>query len=123
MTKNFKKFMIYTFTVLVSKLVYDVIIKLLPVIKTTHNPYFDVAIGMTLTLIIFYPFYGFTHKWMEKFSGHYVKHAKKIHSNDLVALFIAYVVGLLILFGCYMMLRFNINIITEAYNKVKEWIS
>jgi hypothetical protein len=123
MTKNFKKFMVYTFTVLVSKLVYDVIMKLLPVIKSTHNPYFDVAIGMTLTLIIFYPFYGFTHKWMEKFSGHYVKHAKIIHRNNFIALVIAYVIGVLILFGCYMMLKFNINIVTEAYIKLKELVS
>ncbi len=123
MTKNFKKFMVYTFTVLITKLVYDVIMKLLPVIKSTKNPYFDVAIGMSLTLIIFYPFYVFTHTWTEKFSDHYVKHARKIHRNSFISLLTAYLAGILIIFGFYMMLKFHINIVTEAYSKIKGLVS
>ena len=116
--KGFKKFAVYSFTVLLSKLIYDVIIKLLPVIKSTHNPYFDVAIGMTLTLIIFYPLYGFAHNWMNIVSGHVVKHSKKLHRNGFLALLIAYLMGLTILFGCFMMLKFNINIVDEAIDAV-----
>jgi uncharacterized protein YacL len=118
MIRNFKKFMIYTFTVLCSKLVYDASMKLLPVIKSTKNPYLDVAIGMTLTLIIFYPFYGFAHKWVEKFSGHYVKHARKIHKNSFVALLIGYSIGVFILFACFMLVKFNINILQEVYDAI-----
>ncbi len=120
MLKNFRKFVIYSFTVLLTKLIYDVIMKLLPVIKSTKNPYYDVLIGMGLTLIIFYPLYGLTHNWMEKFSGHYVKHAKKIHRNNFLALLIAFIVGLIILFGCFMMVKFNINIVMEAIRWCKE---
>src|SRR4051812_19680042 len=123
MLKKLKKFTVYTFTVLFTKLLYDLVMHFLPVIKSTHNPYFDVAIGMSLTLILFYPLYGFAHTWMEKFSGHYVKHARKIHSNSVLALSIAYVIGIVILFGCFMMLKFNINIVMDAYHSIESWFA
>lgn len=119
MVKNFRKFIIYAFTVWLTKLLYDVIMKLLPVVKSTKNPYFDVLIGMSLTLIIFYPLYGLTHNWMEKFSGHYIKHAKKIHRNNFLALLIAFVLGFIVLFCCFMLLKFNINVVMEIVNWVK----
>jgi hypothetical protein len=114
MVRNFKKFMIYSFSVLLTKLIYDLIKKSLPIIESTRNPYYDVAIGMVLALIIFYPLYYLTHVWMEKFSGHYVKHARKIHSNSIVALALAYILGIVVLFGFFMKVKFNINIVTEA---------
>jgi uncharacterized protein YacL len=92
--------------------------KALPTIKSTHNPYFDVALGMVLTLIIFYPLYKLTSNWMKLFSGHYVKHAKKIHRNNSIALFIGFLIGIIILFGCFMMIKFNINVISEIVDEI-----
>ena len=121
MYKHLRKFTIYSFTVLLAKLIYDVIIELLPVIKSTRNPYFDVAIGMGLTLIVFYPLYGLAHAWMEKVSGHYVKHSRGIHSNRTFALIVSYIFGIIVLFGCFMMVKFEINIVAEAFHAVKSF--
>lgn len=118
MYTNFKKFAVYSFSVLLTKLVYDLVMKALPIIKTTHNPYLDVAIGMGLTLIIFYPLYKLTSNWMKIFSGHYVKHTKKIHRNNFIALLIGYVAGIIILFGCFMLVKFNINIVKDLWEKL-----
>lgn len=117
--KNFRKFFIYSFTVLCTKLLYDVILKLLPVIKSTRNPYFDVAIGMVLALIIFYPIYAFTRNWMERFSHHYIKYSGKLHRNRLFALVLAYLFGMLVLFACFLKVKFDINIISDAARAIQ----
>jgi len=115
---KFRKFAIYCFSVLLTKLVYDLVMKALPIIKSTRNPYLDVAIGMGLTLVIFYPLYKLTRNWMTIFSGHYVKHTKKIHRNNMIALALGYTFGMVVLFGCFMMVKFNINIITALWEKI-----
>lgn len=118
MKKQYAQFIIYSTTVLVVKLAYDYLMTILPVVKSTKSPYLDVLIGMVLTLILFIPLYDIVHNALKGKIDTYIETSKKFHKKQMVGMTVGYILMLIVLFGCFVKLKFDINIITEILKKV-----
>lgn len=113
MKKHFINFLIFSSAVLITKVCYDFVMFLLPIIKSTHNPYIDVLIGMSLLVALFLPLNNFIFMLSEKFMRHYIKLSKKTMRQELLGLILGYVVLLFIVFVLLLKLKFGINFFEE----------
>lgn len=114
--KKYAEVIVFTITVLIAKLAYDLIMKSLPVIQSTSSKYYDVMIGMVLTVAVFFPLYNIVHSSIEKQMIGYINNSKKMHKHNLIGMTVAFAGLLLILFGLFMKVKFNINIIADGWN-------
>ena len=114
--KKYAEIIVFTTTVLIAKLAYDLLMKALPTIKSTSSKYYDVMIGMFLTVAVFFPLYDLVHSAIQKQVIGYISNSKKMHKHNLVGMTIAFATLLVILFGLFMKIKFNINIIADAWN-------
>ena len=90
--------------------------KSIPVIKSTSSKYYDVMIGMVLTVAVFFPLYNLVHSAIENQVIGYINNSKKMHKHNLVGMTVAFAGLLLVLFGLFMKVKFNINIIADGWN-------
>ncbi len=113
MTAKFTKFttiLEYILTVLITKLVFDSLMYLLPVIQSTNNPYFDVLIGMGLTIVVFYPVYGLIHSFVEKISKAIIKADKRKKSSQYISITIGFLIIITFIFIGMMKIKKDINV-------------
>lgn len=109
---------VYIFTVLLTKLCFDFVIYIMPVIQSTKNAYYDVLIGMLLTVVVFYPMYGGIHSLVEKLSNWFIKTENKRKKSYLIKLFIVFLILNTLLFAGFMKIKRDINIFQDLYNNV-----
>lgn len=122
MKKYFINFIIFSSAVLITKVCYDFIMFLLPIVRSTHNPYYDVLIGMVLQVILFLPLYNVIFSLSEKFMNHYIKASKKTIRQEFVALFLGYLLLLFVVFVLLLKLKFGINFFEEMIKYVSNKI-
>ena len=119
MKKHFINFIIFSSAVLITKLCYDFAMFLLPIVRTTRNPYYDVLIGMLLQVILFLPLYNLIFTLSEKFMNHYIRASKKTMKQEMLALVGGYILLLVIVFILLLKLKFGISIFEEIANLIK----
>lgn len=117
--KKYAEIIVFTISVLVAKLAFDMIMKLAPTVSTTHHQYYDVMIGMTLIVFVFYPLSGFVQNLIEGQVVKLTNNSKNLHKNNLVGMTIAFLGILIVLFGCFLKVKFNVNILADAWLIIK----
>ena len=115
MKKWIIKAIVYSISVLFTKLVYDFIMSIAPIVKSTRNAYFDVLLGMVLTLCLFAPLYSVVFIVAEKISDFYIGVNKKMHKHSIKGLIIGFVFVLFLLFTGFLYLKFKINLYKDVY--------
>lgn len=118
MKKSILRFIIFSSAVLITKVVYDFIMYMLPIIKSTHNPYYDVLIGMLLQVILFLPLYNLIFSFSEKFMDYYLKMGKKTIKQEIIAIAGGYLVLLIIVFCLLLKLKFGISALEQLVKLV-----
>lgn len=103
----------YILTVLITKFVFDCLMYFLPVVQSTQNAYYDVLIGMGLTIIVFYPVYGIIHKSVEKISKIIIKTDKRKRTGEYVSVLIGFFVIITLIFIGMMKIKKDINVLQQ----------
>ncbi|MFN0048857.1 MAG: hypothetical protein ACKVOU_07035 [Cytophagales bacterium] len=119
MKKHFINFIIFSSAVLITKVCYDFVMFLLPIVRSTNNPYYDVLIGMALQIILFLPLYNVIFSLSEKFMNHYIKASKKTMRQEILALILGYLLLLLIVFVLLLKMKFGLS----AFEELAKFIS
>ncbi|KOY86697.1 hypothetical protein AD998_11565 [bacterium 336/3] len=112
---KFSTILEYILTVLITKLVYDFLMYVLPVIQSTKNPYYDVLIGMGLTIIVFYPVYGFIHTIVEKVSKMVIKADGRKKTTQYIEMTVGFLVIVALVFAGLMKIKREINVFQEIF--------
>lgn len=117
--KKYAEVIVFTVSVLVAKLVFDMIMKLAPTVSTTHHQYYDVMIGMALIVLVFYPLSGFVQNLIEAQVVKLTNSSKNLHKSNLVGMTIAFLGILVVIFGCFLKIKFDVNILADAWEAIK----
>ncbi len=119
MKKHFINFIIFSSAVLITKVCYDFIMYLLPVVRSTKNAYFDVLLGMSLLVVLFLPLNNVIYSLSERSMQNYIKVSKKTMRQEIVAILLAYLLLLIVVFAILMKLKFGINVLAELSNLIR----
>ncbi|MDX2194925.1 MAG: hypothetical protein NW207_00775 [Cytophagales bacterium] len=113
MKKQLTRFIIFSTSGLITKVIYDFLMLVLPIIHSTKNPYYDVLIGMGLTVLLFLPLYNFIFVYAEKAMAYYVKITKKTLDNEILSLSIAYLILLVLVLAALVKIKFGVNMFDD----------
>jgi len=111
------KFMVFVLGILTANLVAIWIDKYLLSYRFNYPPHVFTGIGMGVVLLIYYPLFLYMDKWATKFGDKFLKAGKKFGGRKLGS-FLAFLLGLLILFYFYGREWFNINVIVSLFKSL-----
>jgi hypothetical protein len=97
-----------TLSILTANLLTNGISNYLVRYKNQYRPFIFTLIGMTITVVVFYPLFIKLETWVKNISVRAVKSGKSI-AGEYLGLFLTFLAGLLILFYFYARMWYHIN--------------
>src|SRR5512138_962605 len=108
MYRYFFRFTVMTLSILTANLLTNGLSNYLVSYKNQYKPFIFTLIGMTVTVVVFYPLFIKLETWVKNISVRAVKSGKSI-AGKYLGLFITFFAGLLILFYFYARMWYHIN--------------
>lgn len=108
MYRYFFRFTVMTLSILTANLLTNGLSNYLVSYKNQYKPFIFTLIGMTVTVVIFYPLFIKLETWVKNISMRAVKSGKSI-AGKYLGLFLTFLAGLLVLFYFYAKMWYHIN--------------
>jgi hypothetical protein len=109
MYRYFFRFAVMTITILTANLITNAISNYFTSYKNQYKPLVFTIIGMTITVVIFYPLFIKLETWVRNISVRAVKSGRSLAGRYL-GLFLTFLAGLLVLLFFYVKMWYHINI-------------
>ena len=116
--KKLIKFMVLTLSILMATLVANNIDNFIQShYKQKFSPHTFTLIGMGLVLLIYYPLFTWLDKWASSFANTFLKAGKQF-GGSVTGSFLAFLLGLLVLYYFYGQLWFDKNVYASIYHAI-----
>lgn len=102
---------ILSLTILTADLLSEIIVHWLGHYLKTTNPYKATALHMFVSVCVFYPAFSLMEEMVKGMTKSYVGKSKQMAGGGFYGLLVVFVLALLVLFGCYLKVKFGINLL------------
>lgn len=107
MTTRLTKFAILSLSILSASLISDYAVSYFS--SWSGKNYKGVAMGMFVTVIVFYPLFSLLERYIKKASSSYIKSSKKMAGSSFFGLIIGYALAILVLFIMFAIVWYDLN--------------
>lgn len=107
--RRITKFIILVFTILFADVVKELVLHFFNITKNPNQPLRSVAIGMIVSIAVFYPIFTAMDVVLEKMVSSYVRGTKRVAGGSNKGLFVSFIIGVAILFALYLYAWFDIK--------------
>ena len=113
--RKFTTWVIFCLTVLAADLLAEIAIHWIGRYTHSNNPYKSAAIGMAVAIIVFFPAFQLIDMIVKKSAKKYVSKTRQAAGGGFYGLLSAFVIGLLVLYGFYLKVKFGINLLDKLF--------
>ncbi len=113
--RKFKTWIIFCLTVLSADLLAEIAVVWVSDYTKSHNPYKAAAVSMAVAIVVFFPAFQLIDLIVKKSAKKYVAKTRDAVGGGFYGLIFAFIIGLAILYGFYLKVKFGINIVEKFF--------